>query len=115
MQPPRKKGVIDLGQLKEENDTAQRICDAVNLHFAAHSDKMAPVGKWVACSIRDGRSDGELYPTRNAAISFQKGDEREYLYIRVQPGGMLAREALSFLRTVRAIYKSGSHLVDPRN
>lgn len=107
--------VLDLGLIKEEVDTAQRITDGVNLHFAAASDKMEPVHQWAAFSIVDGTTDGELYPTRNAAISYQKGDERRYVYIRLQPGGITHREALSFLRTVRKIHNKGGYLEDPRN
>jgi hypothetical protein len=77
-------------------DEAKRISDTVTLHWVAGGWDMC-VGKWMAFKLSDGRSDNQLYPTKQAAVMYQKGIYQHYFYIRLVPGGMNVCEAESLL------------------
>jgi hypothetical protein len=72
----------------EEWDVARRVSDAVNLHISVNEQARG----WVACRMDTGESDGSLYDTRSDAVRHQK-NESFCFYLKVQPGGMTAKQA----------------------
>lgn len=89
-------------QSQENKDAAQRIADTVTLHLVAARDLMDEcVGKWCAFALRDGKSDGDLYDTKDDAIRLQKGSAKDYCYLRITPDGIRPSDAWSFLKVNR--------------
>lgn len=94
-------------------DAAKRMADAVNLHYAANElGVWDAVGKWVACTLADGRSDGVAYPTKKDAVRHQF-DEFLCVYIRLIGHRMDPCEAQVMLETHRKMYDAGFRLADP--
>ncbi|MFG2848499.1 hypothetical protein ACGF12_35870 [Kitasatospora sp. NPDC048296] len=89
----------------EEWDTARRVSDAVNLHIAATPDARG----FVACRMDDGRSNGDLYDTRRDAVRhhMKAGQESNYLYIKVVPGGITPRSAWVMVVAFRKLRDAG--------
>jgi hypothetical protein len=89
----------------EEWDTARRVSDAVNLHIAADENSRG----FVACRMDDGRSNGSLYDTRSDAVRHHLagGQESNYLYLKVTPGGMSPREAWVMVVAFRRLRDAG--------
>ncbi len=95
--------------VRVHSDEAKAASDAVNLHVSALGfDAMR---KWVAVSLRNGKSDGTLYDTKQEAIRHQL-DEFLCAYVCVPPNGMSPCSAESFLATHRKLYKAGFRMVD---
>lgn len=86
----------------EEWDVARRVADAVNLHILANEDARG----WVACSMQDGRSDGNLYDTRRDAVRHQS-DETNRFYLKVAPGGIQPKEAWVSVVYFRSLRDAG--------
>ncbi len=86
-------------------DAARRMADAVNIHM--HAVGFAASGKWVACKLADGSSDGVLYDTKLQAITHQKMDEKYYAYVMIPPTGMSVAQAERYLGFVRQMYDAG--------
>lgn len=89
----------------EEWDTARRASDAVNLHIAADPDARG----YVACRMDDGRSNGDLYDTRADGVRhhMKGGQESNYCYLKVTPGGMGPREAWVMIVAFRKLRDAG--------
>jgi hypothetical protein len=85
----------------ENQDAARRISDSVSLHIIAATDVYEIVGQWCAFSLQDGRSDNTLYPSKDDAIRHQKGNPKNYCYLKITPDGIRPKDAWSFLRTNR--------------
>jgi hypothetical protein len=90
------------------------MCDSVNLHIEA----LGPLagGKWVACRLSDGGSDGIAYDTRAQAVRHQMHWSL-CCYVRIPPFGvrLTAREAESYLSLHRSMYDAGFRLQDPED
>lgn len=95
--------MIDWSQVTpEEWDVARRISDALNLHLSVDPSARG----WIACRMDDGRSNGTLYDKRSDAVRhhMKAGQESNYFYLKVHPGGMSAKEAwvqVVYFRTLR--------------
>lgn len=92
-------------------DAAMRLADNVNLHFAAIG--WDAVGKWVACRLDDGTSDGVLYDKRQEAVRHQHHNEQFYCFVKIVPGSMGYCEAQVYLDFHRKAYTAGFRLADP--
>jgi hypothetical protein len=86
-------------------DAARRMADAVNIHIAVQG--FAASGKWVACKLADGASDGALYDTKMQAMTHQTMDEKYYAYVMIPPTGMTYGQAERYLMFVRQCYDNG--------
>lgn len=91
------------------SDAARRMADAVNLHLAAVG--LAAVGKWVACRMSDGVSDGVLYDTRREAVAHQF-HEQFCAYVHVPVTGMTPRQAENYLAFTRQCYDNGIRTIN---
>lgn len=92
------------------SDAARHCSDAVNLHIAAQGLEAA--GKWVAIRMEDGKSDGNLYDTKQDAIRHQL-HEQQCCYLVIPPTGMNPKQAENFLKFNRALYDNGMRIIDP--
>lgn len=79
----------------------------------AHADarRRGGEGRWIAAKLSDGRTDGNIYDTREEAIRHQL-HETLCCYVLVQPGLMPPREASEWLRLNRQIYDAGYRISD---
>lgn len=91
------------------SDEAKAASDAVNLHVSALGFDACK--KWVALSLRNGKSDGVLYDSKLKAVRHQL-DEFLCAYVCVTPNGMSPCSAESFLATHRKLYAAGFRMVD---
>lgn len=91
-------------------DRAQRCSDAVTLALLGQGRGV--VGKWVAVSLADGRSDGNVYDRKSDAIRHQL-HETQCAYICIPPDGMTLRQAANYLRFTEGLYRVGARLADP--
>jgi hypothetical protein len=89
------------------SDAARRCADAVSLAAVAGA-----VGMWVAVRLEDGRTDGSVYDTREAAIRHQRGLSA-YTPVRVAPGGMQVYEAEALLDYWRKLHQANVRNDDP--
>jgi hypothetical protein len=80
------------------DDASRRCADAVNLAAIAGC-----TGMWVAIRLADGRSDGQVYDTREAAISHQPRPEF-CTFVQVPPDGMPDHEAQALLAYWRELH-----------
>lgn len=92
-------------------DSARRMADNVNMHYAAVG--WDAVGKFVAIALADGSSDHVLYPSKPVAVSHQS-NEFHYCYVKILPGSMDLCEAEIFLSFNRKAYDNGFRLADPK-
>jgi hypothetical protein len=84
-------------------DAAKRLSDAACLHWAAA--EWDSVGKFIAFSLDDGSTDGNLYDTRTNAVTHQ-ANEYNCGYIHLHPGGMTQCEAEIMLKAARQLAKA---------
>lgn len=98
-------------KLMGHEDAAKRIADEYNLHRIG--DEYGSIGKWIACALHDGRSDGVLYDSKPDAIRHQHHNEQWYTFIKINPHSMNACEAAVMLKTARNLYDAGLRLADP--
>jgi hypothetical protein len=93
------------------SDAAKRIYDTYHLHRTA--DLYGAVGKWIACALNDGTSDGTLYPSKKSAILHQHHNEQYYTYIQITPANMTVCSAEVMLTIARKLYDKGFRITDP--
>lgn len=91
-------------------DAAKRIADQYTLHRLA--DLYGHIGKWMACRLDDGTSDGILYESKPQAILYQHHNENWYTFIQIVPAQMTPCEAEVMLKTARMIYGAGGRISD---
>ena len=96
----------DARQLRE---AGQRVSDAVRLQLTVHG--VHAIGKWVACALSDGRSDGVLYDTKGDAVAHQL-HEQWAMYVCI-PAELSPADAASLLRSNRQLRETGYRLADP--
>jgi len=92
------------------SDAAHRIADIVGMHFAA--DRDATWMKWAAFALSDGRSDNNVYDTKEDAARHQVAPEY-CLYIHMVDA-ITPQEAETLLNVNRQIYDAG-YRSDPDN
>jgi len=78
------------------SDAAKRFSDWYNLHKAAGA-----VRGWIAVALADGASDGNVYDTRQEAVSHCWPNERWFFYAVLEPASMSVCAAESVLRWKR--------------
>lgn len=93
------------------SDAAQRIYDAYHLHRTA--DIYGAIGKWIACALNDGRSDGVAYASRKEAILHQHHNEMYYTYLQITPANLTVCAAETMLSIARRMYDAGLRITDP--
>jgi hypothetical protein len=98
--------------LTPHTDAARHASDAVNIHL--HVMGLNARGRWVAVSLRNGKSDGTLYDYRRDAI-FHQLHEKLCAYVRIPPNGMNVCQAESFLAFNRKAHAAGWNLIDPED
>lgn len=98
-------------KLMGHEDAAKRIADNYNLHRIGA--EYNSIGKWIACALHDGRSDGVLYDSKADAVRHQHHNEQFYTFIKINPGSMSACEAAVMLKTARSLYDVGLRMADP--
>lgn len=93
---------------QEMIDAANRMRDAVNLHVTA--DQLGIRDRhltWVAIKLEDGRSDGNLYETRQDAVNHTQNKSRGWAYLKVGAEMMSEREAILVLQMFRQAFSKG--------
>lgn len=106
---------------QEDKDAAQRISDAVGMHFSAHNaneffDNV--VNKWAVFRLSDGSSpDGNtLYETKDDAIRYAKGRNKDYCYLKLVDH-ISPQDAWHFLRVNRhplVDTTAPEHIINPQ-
>lgn len=92
-------------------DAAKRVSDTYELHRMARP--LECIGKWFACALLDGTTDGVLYDSKGDAVRHQHHNEMYYAYVMISPGSMDACAAEAFLKIHRMMYDKGIRLHDP--
>lgn len=80
-------------------DAAKRISDWWNLHVTQGGANA--YGRFIACALADGASDGVLYDNRQAAVAYMRHNEGRFMYLRILPHQMSVCNAESLLYTHR--------------
>jgi hypothetical protein len=89
-------------------DAAARMRDAVNLHVVAAALGVRDRNLcWVAIKLEDGRSDGNLYESRQDAVNHTQNLSRGWAYLKVGADSMGERESLIVLQTFRMAFARG--------
>jgi hypothetical protein len=76
-------------------------------------------GMWIAARLSDGKSDGNIYPTKGIAMQFAIKElrllhETQAVYLKVPlDGSMPPSEAERYLAIHRKLYDGGLRLTDP--
>lgn len=92
-------------------DPAKRVSDTYSLHVIGSGRDS--IGKWIAVTLADGRSDDTLYHNKQSAIRHQHHNENYYAFIRIGPRPMNVCEAEVYLKTQRKLHDAGLRMVDP--
>jgi hypothetical protein len=98
--------ILTGGVRPEHTDAAKRFSDIYNLHRAAGTR-----AGWIAIALADGDSDGEVYQSRQEAVTFKWPNERWHFYCSLQQPAMTVCQAESLLRYQRVMNEiNGSHM-----
>lgn len=90
------------------SDDARRISDAIRQAIVdGHRDR------WMAFSLQDGRTDGQVYYTRADAVRYHTNKYNRYCYIKVPWDDVTPRAAEVYLKIYRQLQKNGNHPDDP--
>lgn len=89
------------------SDAACRCADAMSLAAVAGA-----VGRWIAVRLEDGKTDHNVYDSREAAIRHQRGLSA-FMVLQVQPGGMQPYEAEAVLDYWRKLHAANVRDNDP--
>lgn|SRR5487761_568492 len=84
-------------------DAAKRMSDWYNLHKAS-----GQVRGWIAVSLADGASDGEVYDSKQEAVNEQWPNENWFFYCTLTEPSMSVCAAESLLRYKRVMNKMES-------
>jgi hypothetical protein len=107
---------VNIHDIYKLEDAAKRLSDTVSLHMMAAIDRLDPVNRWCAFKLEDGSSDGALYDSKDDAIRHQKGDTKQYCYLKITPDGITVKDAKRFLRINRLPMidtTSPEHVINP--
>jgi hypothetical protein len=92
------------------SDAAKRVADVYTLHrIAAPYENL---GKWIAVSIQDGRSDNVLYDSKYDAVRHQHHNELWYAFLPIGMHDVTVCDAEIFLRIHRKMFDKGIKMVD---
>ena len=91
------------------SDDAKRVSDEMNMHAVAGSHG------WAVFRLSDGSPvDHNVYPSRRSAIIAMKHDSANFMYLEIDPDGMLAKYAQTCLDFQRMLRDSlGYQFADP--
>lgn len=92
------------------SDRTRRAYDALQLHYQAAGESAA--GWWVAINLSDGRSDGNLYRSKQEATRFQLHETQCAYVCLPHLGQMSIGELDAYLRVNEMIYNQGGRLAD---
>lgn len=82
-----------------EQTRARHAADAMIEAFMGQ----VPGGYWIAVDLNTGKTDGNAYPTKEAAIGHQRGDRDKFAYITLPHDGIVeAHGVAAFLRMASA-------------
>lgn len=95
---------------KPHSDEARRTSDEYRLHRLA--DRYGSIGQFFAVRLADGESDHALYPDKDTAIRYQKGDPNWYAYPQIVPSDMTPCDAEIFLDLTKRYRKAGINAPD---
>jgi hypothetical protein len=101
-------------RLTGHSDPAKRVSDAVNNHARAVGLGISwetVQGRFMAFSLNDGRSDGNLYDNMAAAV--RHTDEMTHFYLQLRAEGMEVCEAELMLTFHRKGRSAGFPQADP--
>jgi len=96
---------------RADQDAAKRMCDTHTLHMMV--DPLGHLGHYIAFSMEDGRSDGNLYPTKADAARHQKGDRTRFFYMCTVASDFPPHDALQLLYFTRHAHRNGWVQPDP--
>lgn len=88
-------------------DRGRRLSEAVET-----ARQRGGVGRFIAARLSDGRTDGQIYDTRDDAVRHQL-HATQCAYLVVPPGPMPPAEATAWLRLHERLYDAGVDLQDP--
>lgn len=89
-------------------DAAARMRDAVNLHVLAGTLGVRERHlTWVAIRLEDGRSDGNLYESRQDAVNHTQNKTRGWAYLKVGADSMGEKESIMVLQMFRRAFSNG--------
>lgn len=97
------------GPLGTYSDASRRLTDAHNLALAVHG--RSAIGRFIACRMSDGTSDGTLYDTLTDAKRHQL-HETQCAYVCIQEAPMPYKEGAAYLAYVRGVYDAGYRMPD---
>lgn len=97
--------------MPDHTDAAKKIYDTYHLHRTA--DYYNALGKWFACALNDGSTDGVLYDSKSDCIRHQHHNEMYYAFIQITPANMTPCSAEIFLGITRRMYDAGFRMADP--
>lgn len=99
-------------------DKARRLSDLVTMHVLAHTppeggfpDWNGPA-PWVFARFSDGGTDGNLYPSKKAAVEHQLHRDQGVAFT-IPPTGMTALEAQTVLKFNAQMKANGIDIADP--
>lgn len=95
------------------SDAAKRISDTYRLHRAAQG--RAAIGRFFACALADGATDGVLYDTKRDAVRHQHHNEQLFIFLAVGPYDLSPCEAEELLHIQRLYYDRGIRWPDPEH
>lgn len=94
-------------------DAAKRLSDFVN-NICISQPLDVVIRSWIAISLADGSTDGNLYESRRDAVRNQYYEQQcAYLCLKEAPHGMPTQEAYVYLKYHRDAYDAGLRLTDP--
>lgn len=89
------------------SDAARRISDTVNQAIVDGAR-----GRWMAFALEDGRSNGDRYDTRTAAVRHHGNAYRKHCYLQVPWDQLTPRAAEVYLKIHRDLTALGQHPAD---
>lgn len=98
---------------KGHSDAAKKLSDTYNLHrIAIDTFGIANLGRWFACALADGETDGVLYDSKIDAVRHQGHNEDFYVYVKISPSTMTQCDAEIYLGVWRRAYDAGLRLTE---
>lgn len=106
--------LVVCSQCTQITDAAKRMADTINAKFAFYRDPFELRTKWMAFTLADGISDGNVYDSKLQAVR-HVSNEKYYCFFcfRNAMGGVDAFGCQIFLDVSRHQYDIGAPLADP--
>lgn len=99
-------------------DKARRLSDEVTLHVLAHTPSAGGFPDWngpqpwMFARFSDGGTDGNLYPSKKAAVERQLHRDQGVAF-QIPPDGMNAMQAQTVLKYTAQMKAAGLDIADP--